>query len=166
MRLIVDTSVGSVVIGSPPHDGAVWRSVCLGTAVDAMEKTKGTRSHGGKPHIPGFPRSTTVKARILREKKKPCPRRMAQEGFMATPAHRHEQTAISVNPRSRRQHHRLEQTMEERSGPSRVFPAWWGAPGDAGRLRVGTGGAQAAHRGDGWCSRCPMPIARSDIEVA
>jgi hypothetical protein len=43
MRLIVDTSVGSVVIGSPPHDGAVWRSFCLGTAVDAMEKTKEMR---------------------------------------------------------------------------------------------------------------------------
>jgi hypothetical protein len=43
MRLIVDTSVGSVVIGSPPHDGAVWRSFCLGTAVDAMGKIKEMR---------------------------------------------------------------------------------------------------------------------------
>ena len=95
---------------------------------------------------------------------KPSPRRVAQEGFMATPVRRHEPTDISVNPRSSRQHHRLEQTIDARSSPSRVIPAWWGAPGDAGRLRVGTGGAQAAHRGDGRWSRGPMTLARSDIE--
>src|SRR4051812_46015564 len=53
--------------------------------------------------------------------KKPCPRRVAQEGFMATPVGHLEQTDISGNPRFRWPQHKVDPTSNAMSSPSRSF---------------------------------------------
>jgi hypothetical protein len=53
--------------------------------------------------------------------KKPSPRPVAREGFMAAPVCRREQTDIVVNRRLDRQHVRLDRTLDSMSSSCRVF---------------------------------------------
>jgi hypothetical protein len=97
----------------------------------------------------------------LRPKKKPPPRRVAQEGFMAAPVCRHEQTDLKGNSRCRRQQDRIDPTIKALSSPSHVI-----RPGGA-RLptRVDpTSWFPTARTGR---SLPPLwPNARSEIKVA
>jgi hypothetical protein len=102
--------------------------------------------------------------------RKPCPRRVAQEGFMATPVCRQEPTDISVNPRFRRQPRQLDPPIDTMSSPYRVLRRSGGrlparaepASGQSGNerpLQETVRGAEArADRSIGGQSRLIPPI--------
>jgi hypothetical protein len=54
-------------------------------------------------------------------KKKPSPRRVAQEGFMAASVCRQEQTDVDVDLRFRRQQDRIDSTIHAMSSPSGIL---------------------------------------------
>jgi hypothetical protein len=102
--------------------------------------------------------------------RKPSPRRVAQEGFMATPVCRLEPTDISGNPRFGRQQRQLDPPIDTMSSPSRVLrrgggrlpsraePAS-GQPGNERPLQETVRGAEArADRSIGGQSRLIPPI--------
>ena len=114
---------GSGSMQRPPYR-LVPMGACARSDLNRPEETTSlfcTRSQGRTLYVPRFPRSTTAETTAPRAKKKPSPRRVAQEGFMAESVYRRGQTDVKASPRFRRQRDRVDATLNAMSSPSRVF---------------------------------------------